>query len=127
MARIFVLWTRIKTTKGVVVNLDSPATDALGGAGLPGEVDTHFWQRFGGAILLSLVSDVGSGLASSAGGGGSQINFNGTANASSQVVAESLRGSINIPPTLKKDQGEQVGVYVARDLDFSKVYDVAAE
>jgi type IV secretion system protein VirB10 len=128
MARIFVLWTRIKTTKGVVVNLDSPATDALGGAGLPGVVDTHFWQRFGGAILLSLVSDVGSAVASSSGGGGgSQINFNGTANASSQVVAESLRGSINIPPTLTKNQGEQVGVYVARDLDFSKVYDVAAE
>jgi type IV secretion system protein VirB10 len=128
MARIYVLWTRIKTTKGVIINLDSPATDALGGGGLPGEVDTHFWQRFGGAILLSLVSDVGSALASAGSGEGrNQINFNGTANATSQVVAESLRGTINIPPTLKKNQGEQVGVYVARDLDFSKVYDVAAE
>ena len=35
--------------------------------------------------------------------------------------------SINIPPTLYKNQGEQVGIYVARDLDFSSVYDVAAQ
>lgn len=129
MARIFVLWSRIKTTKGVVVNLDSPATDALGGAGLSGHVDTHFWQRFGGAILLSLVDDLGSAVAASVGGQGrnQQFNFNGTGAAASDVAAETLKHTINIPPTLTKEQGERVGVYVARDLDFSGVYDVAAQ
>lgn len=129
MARIFVLWSRIKTTKGVVVNLDSPATDALGGAGLSGYVATHFWERFGGAILLSLVDDLGSAAAASVGGQGrnQQFNFNGTGAVASEVAAETLKHTINIPPTLTKEQGERVGVYVARDLDFSGVYDVAAQ
>ena len=53
--RLFVLWTRAETPNGVVIELDSPAADPVGRAGFSGEVDSHFWQRFGGALLLSLV------------------------------------------------------------------------
>lgn len=126
MARIFVLWSRIKTPNGVVIPLDSPGTDQLGGAGVPGYIDNHFWQRFGGALMLSLVDDVARGLTNS-GGGGSQFNFNSTGDATQNMAAEALKNTINIPPTLYKNQGEQVGIYVARDLDFSSVYDVAAK
>lgn len=128
MARIFVLWDRIKTPNGVVINLGSPGTDPLGGAGLPGYVDNHFWQRFGGAFALSLVDDVARGVTqSSSGGGDSQFNFNSTGDASQNMATEALKNTINIPPTLYKNQGEQVGIYIARDLDFSGVYDVTAE
>ena len=57
LARIFVLWTQIQTPNGVRVNLDSPGTDALGGAGLSGYVDYHWWARFGNALLFTLVQD----------------------------------------------------------------------
>lgn len=129
MARIYVLWTRIKTPNGVVIALDSPGTDQLGGAGVPGYVDNHFWQRFGGALLLSMVDDVARGLTSNSGGSGgnSQFNFNSTGDATQNMATEALKNTINIPPTLYKNQGEQVGIYVARDLDFSSVYDVAAQ
>jgi type IV secretion system protein VirB10 len=33
-----------------------------------------------------------------------------------------LEATINIPPLLYQNQGSVVGVYVARDVDFSKVY-----
>ena len=55
--RLFVLWNRAKTPKGVIVTLASPATDALGRAGVDGYVDTHWWERFGSALLLSIVGD----------------------------------------------------------------------
>jgi hypothetical protein len=34
--RLFVLWNRIKTVHGVLIDIDSPGGDAVGGQGLPG-------------------------------------------------------------------------------------------
>jgi len=126
-ARIFVLWNRIKTPEGVVIDIDSPATDSLGATGIPGQIDTHFWKRFGGAILLSLVDDAASIAASNTQSENAQINFNGTADVTSDLAAEVLKNTVNIPPTLYANQGARVGIYIARDLDFSTVYGIEAK
>lgn len=119
-SRMFVLWSRAKTPTGVVVNLASPATDALGRAGFDGEIDNHFLERFGGALLLSIVGDAGQIAGRQLSEGGLQIN---TAQSGSQSAAAiATENSINIPPTLNKNQGELVSIFVARDLDFSSVY-----
>lgn len=127
--RIFVLWSRIKTPNGVLIDLDSPATGSLGQTGVGGKVDTHFWQRFGGALLLSLVDDVAREVTSnnnnSDGNDATAIVIGSTTDTASSLAAEVLRNTINIPPTLYAHHGAEVGVYVARDLDFSGVYDLA--
>ncbi|OEC99701.1 type IV secretion system protein VirB10 [Rhizobium sp. YK2] len=118
--RLFVLWNRAKTPKGVIITLASPATDALGRAGMDGYVDTHWWERFGSAILLSIVGDAttyaGSRLQDS------DVQAQNTATAGQQAAAIAVEQSINIVPTLTKHQGELVSIFVARDLDFSEVY-----
>lgn len=126
-ARIFVLWTRVETPNGVVVNLDSPGTDSLGRSGHSGYIDTHFWERFGGAIMLSLIDDVGTWVANQSApddGGNNQIQFGSTSEAAQNSAGIALENSINIPPTLVKHQGEHINVFVARDLDFRGVYDL---
>jgi type IV secretion system protein VirB10 len=118
--RLFVLWNRAKTPKGVIVTLASPATDALGRAGVDGYVDTHWWERFGSALLLSIVGDATSYASSRL--QDSNVDAQNTTSASQQAAAIAVEQSINIPPTLNKHQGELVSIFVARDLDFSGIY-----
>jgi type IV secretion system protein VirB10 len=33
-----------------------------------------------------------------------------------------LDSTFNMPPTLYKNQGEAIGIYVSKDVDFSRVY-----
>lgn len=53
--RVFVVWTRMLRSDGVSVQLGSNGTDDLGRAGNAGFVDNHYLERFGSAILLSVV------------------------------------------------------------------------
>lgn len=119
-SRLFVLWNRAKTPTGVIITLASPATDAIGRAGFDGYVDTHWWERFGSALLLSVVGDV----ATWAGQELQQrdVRAQGTTSAGKDAAAIAVEQSINIPPTLMKHQGSLVSIFVARDLDFSGIY-----
>jgi type IV secretion system protein VirB10 len=120
--RMFVLWTRAKTPKGIIVTLASPATDALGRSGFDGEIDTHFFERFGAALLLSIVNDATSYANQRLSDGG--IEIRNTTNTGNSAAAIAVERSIDIPPTLTKNQGELVNIFVARDLDFRSVYDL---
>ena len=121
--RIFVLWTQIQTPKGVRINLDSPGTDALGGAGLPGEVDFHWWARFGNALLFTLVQDAFEfGMTKQSENNGGVNYYQNSEDGMKDIIREAMRQSGNIPPTLTKNQGERIGIFVARDVDFSSVY-----
>jgi type IV secretion system protein VirB10 len=119
-ARVFVLWTEARTPNGIVVPLASPGTDELGRSGLPGQVNNHFWNRFGAAILISIID----GLVES----GVRNTGNGTVivdpSASTGVMTEVLKSTVNIPPTVVKQNGDRIQVLVARDLDFRSVYEL---
>ncbi len=123
-ARIFVNWSRVETPQGVIINLDSPGTGPLGEGGLGGYMETHFWERFGGAIMLSLIDDFAAAITPRRGisGDNNQVSFSNTSDAAQEMAAKALENSINIPPTLYKNQGERVAIFVARDLDFRGVY-----
>lgn len=117
--RAFVIWTRIITPTGISIDVGSPATDRLGRGGLPGDVDRHFFQRFGSSILLSVIS---AGTTALANGGGSDTTLViGSTSQANQVASIALQKQIDIPDTIKVAQGVPVQVSVARDLDFSAV------
>jgi type IV secretion system protein VirB10 len=121
-ARVYVLWTEARTPEGVVMPLASPGTDELGRTGLPGDVNRHFWERFGAAILVSVIDGaIQAAIQRSNSGDGAVIVNPST---SRDVMTEVLRSTINIPPTVTKSHGDRIAVVVARDLDFRSVYEL---
>lgn len=120
--RLFVLWTEVRTPEGVVIPLASPGTDELGRAGVTGQVNRHFWQRFGAAILISVIDGAIRELTRPDGGNTVVINPSTTRD----VISEVLRGTVNIRPTLRVHQGTRITVLVARDVDFGSVYELGS-
>ena len=116
--RAFVVWSRLLTPDGVSIDIGSPATDRLGRGGLDGETDTHFFTRFGGAILLSVMS---AGLEALAGHDNNTAIIIGSSQQASQVASIALQKQIDIPVTIRVPQGTPLQVFVTRDLDFSGV------
>ena len=126
--RAFILWTRAETPEGVTVELASPGTDAMGTNGIPVDVHTNFWARFGGAIMLSFLdaglqaAAIGASTALQPGGNGQRLNFYQLQSGGRGAAARALDATVNIPPFGTAPEGEPEAVFVARDIDFTGVY-----
>jgi type IV secretion system protein VirB10 len=131
--RIFVVWTRMLRDDGVTVRLNSIGADSLGRAGVTGRVDKKFRERFGAAILLSVV---GAGASYLTGYGSEAIAGDNDdaqqaeelaretiAQTFSDMANQALSDSLRIPPTISVSQGERIFVFVRQDLDFSAMYE----
>jgi type IV secretion system protein VirB10 len=126
--RIPVLWTRIRTPNGVTVNVESPATGPLGEAGIEGYVDNRWGERIGAAMLLSVIDDaVKLTIQSQASDRQADtVILPSTTSNTSKLAEKVLDSTINIPPLIYQNQGGIVGIYTARDVDFSTVYELKA-
>ena len=117
-SRALVAWNRAITPGGTSVELGGIGGDELGRSGQTGDVDTHFWKRFGSAALISLI------------GAGSQVVIDDDTNEdvaeTADDLADDLEGStqsvlgeyLRIPPTIHVEQGARLTVFVNRDLVF---------
>ncbi|PLZ00421.1 type IV secretion system protein VirB10 [Burkholderia sp. WAC0059] len=125
--RVFILSARIQTPGGVRVQIDSPAADALGRMGIDGEVNNHWGERLGAAFLLSLVQDSIGYLASRSDSSNGTVVFENTQQTGNDMADRVLNSTINIPPTITKNQGADFLIVLARDIDFSSVYQLEAK
>lgn len=139
---IFTLWSRAVTPNFVSVQLNSPGTDALGRAGTSGQVDNKWFERFAGAVFFSLFEDAkqvviarddartqraasaGSGDTYNIGTQGTYSQLSNTGSTTKSIVEEMLKQGSQLKPSLYKNQGEIVKIFVARDVDFSTVYEL---
>lgn len=112
--RVFVTWTRVIRPDGVTIRLGSPAADQLGGSGVPGKVNTFFFQRFAGAVLQSALT-VGVNLASQPRSGSVIV---GIPSGPISTIGQGLVPN-DYRPKITVKQGAALNVFVARDLDFS--------
>lgn len=116
MRRILITWTRLIRPDGVAIRIGSPGSDTLGGAGVPGKVNTHFLARFSSAVLQSALA-VGVNLASQVPSNGNNVYLGAPLQSSN--LGQQLLPDANRPPTVKVREGAEIAVMVAHDLDFS--------
>jgi len=99
----------------------------LGRSGLPGYVDTHFWQRFGAAILISVIDGAIQAALdrknSSSGGSAVVYNTQGFARCADRGAAQYHQHT----PHVVKNQGERIQVFVGARFGFRPVYALGRE
>ena len=142
IARVVIEWSRVIRPDGIDVMIDSPGTDKMGRAGIPGFVDNKYFDIIKNAILLSTLS-VGSAImvdditesqqqtsttTSSADGSTSTSNSGTTTDAAvlsavndiSDIADTIAEGLLNDQPTVIVQQGTKMKVFVNRDLHFPR-------
>jgi type IV secretion system protein VirB10 len=125
--RTFILAARIETPHGVIVEIDSPAADALGRMGIDGYIDNHWGQRIGAALMLGMTQDAIGYMATRGGNSNGSVVYQNTQQQGNDMATRVLDSTINIPPTLTQNQGVEFTIVVARDLDFGSVYALQPE
>ena len=115
--RLFAMWTRAVTPRGVAIDIGSPASDPLGRAGVTGKIDRFFWQRFGAAMLFSVL-DAGGQIAGQAVSPQGSTVFRTPGDTTSQILNDTQQ----IRPIVRVNQGTEMAITVAKDFDFSQVY-----
>jgi type IV secretion system protein VirB10 len=120
--RLFAVMTRVETPQGCLIRIRAPAADALGQAGLDGEIDTHFFQRFGAYIGMAFLDAslqaavlAASNAAAASRGGISFYQFQGAGRAGGQAL---FGEDAAIPPTLYRNQAEPIVVRLTQDVDM---------
>ncbi|OCP23634.1 hypothetical protein BC361_20800 [Ensifer sp. LC54] len=138
--RVLIAWNRAVTPQGKSIALGSTGTDVLGRAGTGGNVDNRIATKFGAAMLISSISAIPTAIAAATGnrsGGGTTINVgnNGSSGSSGgnnggQQVASDMAGKVSqqsqdilgkylsLPPVIRVPQGQEIRVFVNRDLVF---------
>lgn len=128
--RVIVIWERILLPDNQTVTINSYGADAIGQSGVKGNIDSHFFERFGSAALISVI-----GIAPAAGvaaltnkndqstdNNNSFTTANTLASAISQNMTSALGGVIGDylrrPPTIGVHQGASITIFVDRDLEI---------
>ena len=116
--RLFAFVGSAITKEGIPVELNSGVADGLGMTGVPGEVDHHYLEKFGAAILLS-AADAAVSLGQSALSKAGSTNLNINSGETSSLATEVLRHSIDIPPTITVPPGTVISIVVDHPISFA--------
>jgi len=122
--RVMVIWERILLPDNQTVTINSYGADAIGQSGVRGKVDTHFFERFGSAALISVINIAPSVAVSSLPyrRNRSYSEEEILANSISQNMQSGLGGIIgehlNRSPTIGIHQGANITIFVDRDLEI---------
>ncbi len=127
--RVVIAWNRIRTPAGVLVDIPSGNGSAigvgrLGAAGHKAVIDSRYMERLKGAGMLSAFRlALGSFSVSSQQTGSDEKRSSPEIEG---LMNSIIRENIMLPAIATIKHGDDLGIYVSDDIDFSTVYDLEA-
>lgn len=127
-SRVLVVWTDIIFPNGATLQIGGMAgTDAEGYGGFNDEVDNHYFQVFGSAILIAAI---GAGIDMSVPASSpygyrqtpSDAARNSFAESFGRVAEQTISKNMNVQPTLEIRPGYVFNVLVDQDMVFPSAY-----
>jgi type IV secretory pathway VirB10-like protein len=125
--RVLVIWTDVVFPDGATLQIGGMAgSDQAGYGGFEDQVDTHFFETFGSAILVALIGagtemllpeDQSSGQNQS--GTAARESF---AETFSEVSGEAVSRNMDLQPTLEIRPGYHFNVLVDQDIVFPRAF-----
>lgn len=116
--RILVAWTRILTPANRSISIASFGADPLGRSGTGGAVDTRFFERFGSAAAISIITGGAAALADQAAGNRSSDTTEDLAEGLSRQSTSALNAALSLGPRIYVRQGAAISVILDRDLEI---------
>ena len=136
--RVLIAWNRAITPKGKSIALGAIGVDRLGQSGSEGDVDLRLKERYGGALLISMISalpDIAVGVLSKGtvtrrSNSGQDVTANQQSQSAATDAISSATSSLGqesqsaigerfaLDPIITIPQGEEIRIFVNRDLVF---------
>lgn len=124
--RVFIRITKLRTRQPPYLDIPmrgSLAAGELGESGSDGWIDEHWVDRFGGALMLGMIPDITAAAADQAGKKDRNTDYTENSRQSlAEIARTAFENSVNIPPTLYKNQGDIITLITGQDIDFSAIY-----
>ncbi|MCJ9670399.1 MULTISPECIES: TrbI/VirB10 family protein [unclassified Neorhizobium] len=128
--RVMIAWNRAITPEGKSIALGSIGTDTLGRSGTEGNVDNRYGTKFGAAALISAITAIPTIIASQTdsrgrGSQGATVNVNTGGQVANDIGGNvgdqtnaALGKYLSLGPIIRIPQGEEIRIFVNRDLVF---------
>lgn len=125
--RAFLIVNKLRTRQPPYLDIplggENGVAGELGESGVSGWIDDHYFKRFSGALMVGMIPDVMAGISNNAVNKDRNTDYTqNSREAFAEMAKETLKNSINIPPTLYKNQGEIITLITHQDIDFSSIY-----
>jgi type IV secretory pathway VirB10-like protein len=118
--RLRIVWERIITPEGInIKTTDAQMADAMGRSGITGEVDNRNWDKYGMAVLVSMISAIGQ-LHVPADSVNQKAAIDAFGRELSRVTADILQQSLDIKPRVTIPAGSRILISPIDDIWFKK-------
>jgi hypothetical protein len=127
-ARLDISWSRILRPDGTSLNIDFTAADPMGRAGISGDLDSRFFEKYGSSLLTSIIGAAGTWAlggksALVANSSGVTQTFTSASQASNrlgndldQLAQKMIQDNIDLRPILMVPQGSRLTVILQDDI-----------